>query len=246
MSQYLRRQSVAELLRNALHSYRRHFLTLFIAAALLEIPFSVAFELVTSQSSDLLWALIAFLPYLCATSIAAGILTVLVSDVCLGNAPRVRRAYGRVFGPRFWPFFVTTMLANVMVILGLVALLVPGLVLLAWFLFVPIVIIVENLSGTAALSRSRRIGAGYHLRNVTVVLLLIALDVVLDAQLRNALDSLLTEGNWPTAFAAELVIASVSAVVVAFEAIVVVLIYYDLRARKEAYDSAALAEDLLR
>ena len=233
-SRYLRRQSVVELLRNALHIYRHHFLVVFVASAPFEIPFDAFLDYATSGDSiSVAWYIAGFLPLLCASSIGAGIQTVLLSDVLLGNAPGIRRAYSRVFGRRFWPFFATTLLANSAIMLGFFAAIVPGFILLAWFMFVPMVVILDNLTGKAALTRSRALGKGYYLRNLALLLVLVALDITADSLLRYVLSN-------------GLLISAVTSVFTVFESIVMVLLYYDLRARKEAYDSVALAEDLMR
>ncbi|HSX02199.1 MAG TPA: hypothetical protein VLI05_02670 [Candidatus Saccharimonadia bacterium] len=55
---------------------------------------------------------------------------------------------------------LTQLLAGVFILAGLILLIVPGLILIAWFAFVPYVVIEEKLSGLEALRRSRDLGRG--------------------------------------------------------------------------------------
>jgi hypothetical protein len=239
MSRYLRRQSIVGLVGNALRIYRRDFGVLFVAGATLDIPFAVAADLAFAREGlGISWIALMFL-YLCVSSVSSGIMTVLVSDVCLGNVPRIRRAYSRVFDRRFWTFFGTVMLANALIVAGLI--LPIGL-----FILVPPIVILEGLSGRPALARSLRLGRGYYLRSFAIVIGIIVLEIWMDGQLYPLLGRLLPATGWGAQAVAELLESSVTALVNVLMAILVVLIYYDLRARKEAYDSLALAEDLRR
>ena len=57
-------------------------------------------------------------------------------------------------------FFITSFLAGVVVVLGFMLLLIPGIIFAVWFSFVLGVLIFEGKSGTAAMSRSRELTKG--------------------------------------------------------------------------------------
>ena len=236
MSRYLRQQSLIDLLRNSLRIYRRDFILLFLASAPLDVPFSMAVNL---SSASVTWTIAALFLSLCASSVSGGIMTVLVSDICVGNVPNLRRAYRHVFDRRFWSFFRTLLLANLVILAGLVL---P----LALFVLVPPVVILEGLTGRAALTRSRRLGKGYYFRSFALVIGIVVLGIWMEGPLHALIGRVLTPTGWISQIVTEFLVSAGTALVNVLGAIFVVLIYYDLRARKEAYDSLALAEDLRR
>ena len=82
------------------------------------------------------------------------------------------------------------------------------------------------------------------MRNLGVLLLLFI--VFLVAFLLLLLPLALLDENAGETFAARLLANAFQAFVTPLIFIAVVLMYYDIRARKEAYDAAALSEDLRR
>jgi hypothetical protein len=64
-----------------------------------------------------------------------------------------------------WRLLWTQFLAGILTLLGFVLLVVPGIFCLAWFAVVPYVVVEENLSGLAALRRSKELG-GSRLRDM--------------------------------------------------------------------------------
>jgi hypothetical protein len=60
-----------------------------------------------------------------------------------------------------WKLFGTQLLVGVLILLGLVALVIPGLILIGWYAYVPYVVLEEGLTGWAALKRSRELVRGH-------------------------------------------------------------------------------------
>src|SRR5262249_44289604 len=128
--------------------------------------------------------------------------TITVADICLGYRPRFGRAYRRAFaypGRLFGAFF---MMAAV-VILGMIALIVPGIILANWYLFTQQVVVLEGRGGWPALQRSRELGRGFYFRNFGVYftvtmafyLVLFLFEVILLALFVGLFSMSLEEGN---------------------------------------------------
>jgi hypothetical protein len=237
MSAYVRAQSAAEIFRNAARLYRTHFWALFLAYLLPMSPLLVAYAIAVATKS-LTLTCVASLILLVATSIATLPMTAVVSDICLGNQPDLARAFrlllnGGIVG--------TYLLSLVLILLGCL-LVVPGVILGIWWVFVIPVMVLEGRRGWQALERSRSLGRGHYWRILGILLLVTAVTWTAGALIGLAV-GLVPEipGLW---LAAQIVGELLTSLPGPIVAIVSVLLYYDLRARKEAYDSAALAEDL--
>jgi len=60
-----------------------------------------------------------------------------------------------------WKLFGTQLLVGVLVLVGLLVLVIPGLILIGWYAFVPYVVLEEGLTGWSALQRSRELVRGH-------------------------------------------------------------------------------------
>jgi hypothetical protein len=123
---------------------------------------------------------------------------------------------------------VAGILAGLGVAVGLILLIVPGLILLTWWCVIIPAIVLENRSAGESFSRSRELVRGYGWNVfgviVLVVLLLIGFQIVLSIIL-----SPLAE--WLESFVSQIVSGTLTA---PFIAIVLTLLYFRLRAAKEA------------
>jgi hypothetical protein len=126
-------------------------------------------------------------------------------------------------------------------------LLVPGLILIVHYAFVVPVAVLERISGWQALRRSRELGKGFFWRVCGIVFLSYAVVFVVSWLIGGVLVVVRMMVRLSLSLPVVGMIANLLALPLApLPAIVLVLLYYDLRVRKEAYDSAALAEDLRR
>lgn len=265
MSIYLREQSAGEILRGTVSIYFRNFLPLF------GMYFLPTFPVVLVPMSLQLGCYGAFLAelgiWLLVTPFAAAVLTVGVSDICIGNRPSLLRSLRRVFGVILGKLILT----NLFMILICAALLLspilalfysessvlaPGvgalLILLAagavalfvlcliWWMFVPTVVVLERTFGWTALKRSKSLGKGYYLRN-TLVLGLFSVPVFILGK------AILFATLGSSALSVSHVVrALIMGVLAPLPLIATVLLYYELRARSEGYDLAMLGQDLRR
>lgn len=83
-----------------------------------------------------------------------------ISQIVDGKILGVRKTFDKSL-PRVLPVFFTGILTGILVVLGFVLLIIPGIIFLIWFYFAQYVAIVEGLGPVAALRRSRQIVKGY-------------------------------------------------------------------------------------
>lgn len=166
------------LLKNAIGFYRRHFKTIIYLLALPVVLRIVWFLL---QYEDLT---IPFLVTLVAT-LALNLLVqiafiLLISD----NGARSARDYFSQALKLFWPFLRVTVLAGLASIIATIFLVVPGIIVMVWYLFASLLVVVENRRGREALSASHQYVRGHWWlvfgRLVFLVLIFILAFIIID------------------------------------------------------------------
>ena len=238
---YVREHTARGLLGNTFLVYWRNWRVLILIVVFPTFPFSFWDSYIVASGGPMLNIASIISPFV--DILPALAVTVAVSDICLGGTPGVLRSYKRAFSRDVLPLVLTYVALVAVIVLGFFALVVPGIILLTWFLFVTPIMVLERRYGLQAFKRSKKLGDGYHWRDfgIMAVVLLAALSVMIvyegmmvgfaepmNVALRAAIDTLFITLFIPLFY------------------VCMVLLYYDLRARKEAYDSTALTEDLLR
>ena len=265
---YLQEQSIPEIVKNAIGIYRDYFREIFLCYFLLVFPayliggaIMVVFIAVVPES--ILLALVLFV-YFVFSTIATMAITVMVSDRCLGNAPGIRRTWQRLslksvakllattslfylmltavylvwillfvavfLLPSFWSL-LGMLVVTLLVLISLVAVIVMTL-------FYPTVVVLEKRWGFNALKRSAQLGRGYYFRSFLVFALMFFFVFFVGSYvLPLTISMLLGAAGYLVGYLLSFVIAPLGS-------IYIVLMYYDLRVRKEAYDADALEADL--
>ena len=126
MVNYIRQQSVGDVLRNMFAIYRKGFGVIFLTYLLPIVPFSIWQTEAYAAHAKGLW-LIGFFFGTMVRLLAFGAITICVSDICLGNAPSLARSYKKVFG-LFVKMFTASLLQLMFDLIGLVLLIVPGVI----------------------------------------------------------------------------------------------------------------------
>ena len=174
-------------------------------------------------------------------------MTIAVSDICLGKRPNTLATYRRL-ADRLGGYISTYLLTALVITLGLVLLIVPGLIAALLFAFVPTVTVLEHRRGLDALRRSATLGKGAYLRNYGILLgLMIIVGVAFAALTIAAVFPLVLFAPGLGGPFLIKVTSDLAGIVINLPvATGIVLLYYDMRVRKENYDAAALAADLTR
>lgn len=220
------------VLKEAWGLYKAHWrhllgLALVVFAAMAAIRALAAFLF----EPELGW-LVAFVVTLLGYFLVQGALVRAVADIRDGRADLSTAATLRAAWERIGPLATASTLAAVLIFLGLLLLLVPGLVLMTWWVVIVPAVILENAGARAALGRSRELvrGWGWNVFGVIVVtvLVLIGVNIALDIVLSPLAD-------WLQGLASQILVGAVTA---PFAALAWTLLYYRLRdARAAAADS---------
>jgi hypothetical protein len=169
--------------------------------------------------------------------VLTGAITREAAGVFVGRQITVAAAYS--FGlARVWSILLVSVLVGLIVGVGFVLLIIPGFIFLTWLAVSMPALVVEDRRGTTALARSWELvrGRSWPVFGTLVVASLIS-GVV------NGIITTPFGHNW---FVRGLLAGVAWTVTAPFTALVVVLIYLDLRVRKERLDEMTLRSDLAR
>jgi hypothetical protein len=155
-----------------------------------------------------------------------GALVTAVEDIRDGRADLSLGDTFRRVQPQLGAIVVAGLLAGLGIAVGLLLLIVPGLVLMTWWVLVIPVVVLERTGATAAFGRSRELvrGYGWNVFGVIVltILLLLAFEIVLSIVLSPFDD-------WLRTFLSNVISGSVTS---PFIALVWTLLYFRLRQAK--------------
>jgi hypothetical protein len=160
-----------------------------------------------------------------------------ISASYLGETVGPGQAYARAFR-KLWRLLTAQAWTSMLVLLGLLLCVVPGIVLSLQLALVPLVVLLEERTAWAALGRSRALMADNLGKAFALAAIVCLLDMVASAAISTAVHFV----PWPFPliedFVADLLI---QIVVLPVSIATVVLLYYDLRIRKESFALEQLA-----
>jgi hypothetical protein len=214
------------VLSEAWAMYKAHWRTLLPIALVVYLALSVINILLVAT---LTWfgAILSTIVSLVGIFWLQGALVRAVEDVRDGRADlSLGDTFERV-RPQLASIVVGGLLAAIGILIGLVLLIVPGLVLLTWWVLVIPVIVLEGLRAGEAFTRSRELvrGHGWSVFGVIVLTLLIVIGAGIVLSL-----VLLPVSAWLRSFVSNVVSGTLLA---PFVALTWTLLYYRLRAAKE-------------
>lgn len=170
-----------------------------------------------------------------------------ISDRYLGRVVSVWTAYVGIGVGTFVTLILTIMLQGFVLFLAFVALIIPGIFLWIRFAFISEVIVLERTGVWASLSRSWNLVRGSWWRVFGIILLVTIFVLVLTGIVSSALAAVLFlghSGGTTYTLLSQAVNGLVSIFVQPIQLGVSVLLYYDLRIRKEGFDLELMAQDL--
>lgn len=245
MTKYVRQMSAGEIVRGAMDLYRSNFWTLFLSYS---IPITVLQLLFFPLLNQPFWLVVDYVVLFIGGLVAYAAIAISISDVCVGNKPTFARAYRYVLTVAPFTLLLACLLQTVVGFVGGMLLVVPGLIFAAWFMFAPVVVVLEKAGAIRALKRSKDLGEGFYLRNFSLlfvgILVLFMFILLCGAALGILLVVLKMESAGRSAGA--LLGVLLGGLFYPYIYTMMILMYYDMRARKESYDSTSLTEDLLR
>ena len=239
MDYEIRPMSFAEILDTAFRLVRDEFWVLTGIGMVLYLPFefllSVA-EDVAENPADLSQAgtVLGVLFVIALLSpVAQAAITLAMGRQFEGKPVSFVGAYRGGFASTL-PLVGTYLLYFLGILLGLALLVIPGLYLLVAWMLATQVVVLEGLAGPKALSRSRELLQGHMLRGLGVFFVAGLVLLVLSTILTLLLDGVPTLGAVANAL--------VQSVGLAFYTGVGIVLYFDLRCRKENFDVEHLAQ----
>jgi hypothetical protein len=163
--------------------------------------------------------------------------TLLACSLLIGGptaAAEIGRAVWR--GPMI-PLIATVLIAGLAIGLGLALFVVPGVVLFAWLLLAPTTVIIEGGNFSDAFRRSRELGRGFYIRNLALGVLAFLFPVLVPNVM---LGLVWPEGSAVATAIGNLLFAALSP----FESLLLLLLYLDMRVRKERFEADGLARQI--
>jgi uncharacterized membrane protein len=236
----IRELGVGGTLDQAIAVTKDHFWLFFKIVVVLFLPLSliygwlVAWNIPPNEASTSAWVVIVILaivngwvvfPLTNAAIIYAVASCYLNRPITVGLAfQRARRI--------FLPLLGTTILLSLVVMAGFLLLFVPGIIFLLWYFLTIQVVVLEGLSGQAALKRSRQLMKG----NIGAAFLL-GLLVWVITMAASGMQALIPQVGLKVSFN-----AVVQTVVLIFGTAAWVVFYFSCRAKAEHFDLALLAD----
>lgn len=247
----LRPRGVGEILRDAFELYRRHWRNLIVIVAVIVIPLSFAQVLLEGATrsgfdgeGDLangalvgraLASLVVAIVSILMWTVLTGAITRAAAGTFLGRDLEIGESY-RYGLARFWSIVLVGVLSALAIVGGFILLVIPGFIVLAHLTCVIPALVIEDRRGREALRRSWDLVRGFGWRVFWTIIVAGLLTGVVNAVLTAPFGD-----NWAVR---SLAASLASVVTMPYTALVGVLIYLDLRVRKERYTAADLERDL--
>lgn len=242
----MRAMSLSELLDTSFAMYRRLFLPLvFISLATQAVPLAITMYVEMAGGilvQPVVWSVgIVLTLFLVHFGTAAS--TFMIAETYLGGSLTAQTAFQRAL-PFIGRLIGVSLLSGLVMFVGLLALIVPGVIFFCGFIVASSALVLENLpSSTLALRRSWQLTRGFKgkiLGAMLVVFLLIIIPTFI-LGIVTAISALATGSETAATLVALLFTSIMQILMYPFMYAVTTLLYYDLRVRKEAYDLEMLA-----
>jgi hypothetical protein len=248
MAHTLRPLSLGALLDETFDIYRHNFL-LFLGISALPNIVLLLLQLGVASTLDprrevgavaLIGVLTASVASLFVSAIVTSATTLAVSDVYLDRASSVRACFSRVRGKTLSVVYVS-FAVSLIVGFGMLLCIVPGIYWAGLYAIAIPAVVLENIDGGQALTRSKELTRDYVWRMIVIYFLTTIFSVVvvtgLNAGVEHLGPTLFLHSGLVTKEALTEIMDSLGGVLFGpISAIGITLAYYDQRVRKEAFD----------
>lgn len=175
-----------------------------------------------------LWTSIAF-------PIAGGAATYAISERYLGNDVAINAALRRGLA-NFWSVAMAQVTVSIRVLIGLMLLIVPGVLWwLSYSLVVP-TILVEGQKAVPSLRRSRQLMKGYRGKAFAIMVVMILLEGILAIGIGSVTSSIFRTDSTGGTVMNSAITNLLSIFLAPLGIVATILLYYDMRIRKEGFD----------
>ncbi|MCE5315537.1 MAG: glycerophosphoryl diester phosphodiesterase membrane domain-containing protein [Armatimonadota bacterium] len=242
----LRPLSYGDLFDELFDLYKKHFVLFVGISAVVEVPiYAILYAIGGKGASVAVSVLSGVIAY-----VVMAATTWAVSQCYLGNETSIADSY-KAIGHRLVPFFVTMIVVGLCIFAGFLLLVIPGIILAFRFAFVSEVFILEGKTLKDAMGRSAQLTKDNYGRIFVIGLLATILAIVVSMILTipTQLLAAIFAGNaqtvgGPVGLIYGVMAGIASALTTPLQVMAFVLLYYDVRVRKEGFDIQMLASNL--
>lgn len=255
----LRQMGIGELIDAAVQLYRLEWKVLMAIVAFVVVPVTFL-EVWASQllignigpaipSSDAFGQILALtlafvaVQFLIVQPFLVAAVARAAADVYLGEPVTIGGTY-RYALRRLPSILWITILTTLATLLGFILLIIPGIIALVRLAFAPAALVVEGHRGSTALRRSWRLTKGFFWRTLGTLLLAGVIAAIVSGII-SLPGELVMQALGPDAWPISALVSVLATVLVTpFGMLVVVLLYFDLRIRREGFDIEVMAREL--
>lgn len=241
--------------------YKKNFLLFMGIAGLIYLPLNFLITLLMTpvqgmsqpgQLPDFRWLGMLALVVLFSIPLtyAASAATIwAVSSTYLGNKATILGSYKGIM-PRLFPFMVTGVLVGILCAVGFVLCCFPGIILAILLAFVPAVMVIEDVRYVDAINRSWALAKSDWARVLVVLIITVLLGGILQMILTTPFQMLaMFHSGEPGSIGPLTILHAImqglaETLVLPVSTIALVLLYYDIRIRKEGFDIQMLARGM--
>ncbi|HUV05540.1 MAG TPA: hypothetical protein VMX94_10590 [Armatimonadota bacterium] len=236
----LRPLDLVGLLDEMFDLYRKNFLLFAGIAGVVYLPvYLIVCSLAGIYATPI--AAVMILP-LSLTATAAG--TWAVSQTYIGKPTTILGSYQAIIR-RMLPFAGTMIVASLIIWAGFLLLVIPGIIFSFWYAFISEVFVIEGKASSEARRRSRQLAAGQWGRIFLLTLIAGLLAAIVSGILTWPVQMLfLARHEQPTGALYGLASGLAYTLATPIQIIALVLLYYDVRVRKEGFDIEMLAQSM--
>lgn len=237
----LSEMSVGEILDSALKLYRSNWKTFLAIVAIVMVPYIFIQSILVSSLAPVFGAILTLVLAFIITPFVTGAVAKATADIYLGSSPEVGETYSFALG-KLGSLLIVSILYGLVVVGGLILLIIPGIYFAVKYIFSTTAVIVENRSGIDALKRSGALSKEFFWKIFGTLILTAIIVLIVGALLGFLLQFVLSPlPDWLGMGMSE----SIATVITTpFQTMVIVLLYFDLRIRKEAFDLSVMAQEL--
>ena len=264
MQSYIREYTIGGIISGVFRVYFQNFMTIYLTCLIPVLPFYLVKIVVLEVSNEQTLTIVAIVNFILGIFgglIAIGAGTLVISNLLIRCKVNITGIYKQVFSALFFKLFVTELLQwlvvivlviittpilvtvwlalpNIVTMVGWLIFVTPCLIAMVWLMFSSTVTVLEGVWGVEALKRSRNLGSTKHWRNFCVILIIMFVTTV--PILILLMNFNLVSPSVVSRMEFQNILFNLFAQLIApIPLISIVLLYYDLRVRKESYNLQA-------
>ena len=249
MAPSLEPMTVGGILDRTFFLYRNNIVRFLAIVAIVQVPLAllqlVMQKAILDGGSAMAMSLSVAFIAMFANQLSQGALVKSVSESYLGNSVTVGDAYGFVL-PKILTLVVAALLVALAIIGGMILLIIPGIIFALWFSLTTQIVVVEGVKATKAMGRSKDLVKGCLGKVFAVAIVTFLITGVINFGCQKLGAMLVEQFEVETTMGAltiiQLVILVGAVLTAPISASAFILLYYDMRIRKEGFDLEMLAQ----